>query len=153
MQLAGGVLLTVVTDPNTSWPPPDPDRMPRRQYNLADHHLFTHTSVSSNIDTQAFRERQRRDYLRFSSNNGDPELKHRVSATRFSGSLSDESDNDGDESYAEDIPQVGVNEWRDQDGDRPDDFGVDEDVEYMDDDDLPLSEVLKRQRETIRKAQ
>ncbi|KAL9032392.1 MAG: hypothetical protein Q9180_006526 [Flavoplaca navasiana] len=139
-------------DPGTTWPPPDPDRMPCRRYNLVDHHPFTHPDMTSNIDTQAFRERQRRDYLRFSSNNGDTELEHRVSATRLGDLSSDDSDNEGDESYAEDTAQVGVNGWRDQDGNCPDDFGVDEEVEYMDEDDLPLSEVLKRQR-AGRKAQ
>ena len=139
-------------DPNTSWPPPDPDRMPRRQYNLANHHPFTHRDVSSDIDTQAFRERQQRDYLRFSSNNRDLELKHRVSATRLSDTLSDESDNEGDGFDADDLDLKAGNKWRDQDGDRPDDFGVDEEVDYLDEDDLPLSEVLKRQK-LVRKAQ
>ncbi|KAL8838575.1 MAG: hypothetical protein Q9176_004972 [Flavoplaca citrina] len=146
------LLKTMNTDPNTTWPPPDPDRMPRRQYNLANHHPFTHPDMTSNIDTQAFRERQRRDYLRFSSNNGDPGLKHRMSATRLSDLSSDESGDEDNGPDADDLDLKAGNKWRDQDGDRPDDFGVDEEVDYLDEDDLPLSENLKRQR-AVRKAQ
>ncbi len=144
---AVGPLKTMIIDPHTTWPPPDPDRMPRRQYNLADHHPFTHPFASSNIDTQAFHERQRRDYLRFSSNGGDPELNHRVPPPRLSDSPSDESgteDNGSDDD--DDLNPNAVNKWRDRDGDRPGDFGVDEEVEYFDEDDLPLSEVLNRRR-------
>lgn len=34
--------------------------------------------------------------------------------------------------------------WRDSEGDRLDDFGVDEDAEYCNDDDIPLTELLRR---------
>ena len=37
--------------------------------------------------------------------------------------------------------------WRDSEGDRLDDFGVDEDAEFYDEDDMPLAELLRRRQE------
>ena len=34
--------------------------------------------------------------------------------------------------------------WRDSEGDRLDDFGVDEDAEHYDEDEIPLTELLRR---------
>ena len=36
--------------------------------------------------------------------------------------------------------------WKDSDGDRLEDFGVDEEIDFYDEDDIPLSELLKRRR-------
>lgn len=36
--------------------------------------------------------------------------------------------------------------WRNSDGDRLRDFGVDEDAEFYDEDDIPLAELLKRRK-------
>lgn len=38
--------------------------------------------------------------------------------------------------------------WRDSEGDRLNDFGVDEDTELCDEDDIPLAELLRRRRES-----
>ncbi|KAI4245555.1 MAG: hypothetical protein L6R42_010151 [Xanthoria sp. 1 TBL-2021] len=139
--------------PTTSWPPPDPDRMPRRQYNLTDHDdRFTNTDKASNINIQAFRERQRRDYLRFSNDDdGYTEMKHRSTYNRSSDIWSDASDDASGEDEHQDQRD---DEWRDAEGDRLRDFGVDEDeeeVEYVDEDDIPLSEIVSR-RKNVRKA-
>lgn len=40
---------------------------------------------------------------------------------------------------------VGEEVWRDSAGDRLDDFGVDENVEFYDDDQMPLAEFMERQ--------
>lgn len=152
-------MMTVIyTDPNTSWPPPDPDRMPRRQYNLADHdEPFTDTEKASNINIQAFRERQQRDHLRFSNDNhynGNTEIRQRGTFARSSGMWSDIS---GDEDHArggeDEHHHQRDDEWRDADGDRLNDFGVDEEAEYIDEDDMPLSEIMKKMQKTVRKAQ
>lgn len=40
----------------------------------------------------------------------------------------------------------GEEAWRNSEGDRLDDFGVDEAVEFYDEDDIPLAELLSRRR-------
>ena len=39
--------------------------------------------------------------------------------------------------------------WRDSEGDRLGDFGVDEDAEFYDEDDIPLAELLRRRHDRI----
>lgn len=39
--------------------------------------------------------------------------------------------------------------WRDSEGDRLGDFGVDEDAEFHDEDDIPLAELLRRRHDRI----
>ena len=39
---------------------------------------------------------------------------------------------------------MGEEEWRDSEGDRLDDFGVDEQVEFYDEDDVPLAVLLQQ---------
>ncbi|KAL8767348.1 MAG: hypothetical protein Q9209_006111 [Squamulea sp. 1 TL-2023] len=122
-------------DPNTSWPPPDPDRMPRRRYNLEDHDPFTHQDHATVIDIQAFRQRQQKDHMRFA--NGDSFITRRGFShisDQLPDPINDERSND-----------IGPG-WKDSDGDRLQDFGVDEEIEYFDEDDLPLAKVLKRRQ-------
>lgn len=40
----------------------------------------------------------------------------------------------------------GEESWRNSEGERLADFGVDEDVEFYDEDDLPLSEIMRRRQ-------
>ncbi|CAO1598271.1 Palmitoyltransferase [Xanthoria calcicola] len=122
-------------DPNTTWPPPDPDRLPRRTYNLADlDDPFIHTpNHASNIDIDAFRTRQRRDYRRFSSRSEEnDESQFRSGDNRETGILSDVSEHRRGEA------------WKDKDGDCLGDFGVDDEGDEDEDDDVPLSEILAR---------
>ena len=44
----------------------------------------------------------------------------------------------------EEYSRKGGEDWRDSEGDRLDDFGVDEDAEYYEEDDIPLTELLRR---------
>ncbi|KAL8787535.1 MAG: hypothetical protein Q9213_002193 [Squamulea squamosa] len=118
-------------DPNASWPPPDPDRMPRQRYTLEEHDPFLQHDQASGIDVQAFRERQQKDHMRFV--NGDGSVTRR-GFSQLPNPIDDERSND-----------IGPG-WKDSDGDRLDDFGVDEEIEYFDEDDLPLAEVLRRRQ-------
>ncbi|KAL8847257.1 MAG: hypothetical protein Q9221_007681 [Calogaya cf. arnoldii] len=141
-------------DPNTTWPPPDPDGMPRCQYSLADHDEDPFTA--SDIDVSAFRERQRKDYRRYANDgDGDAGMMHRTPFERSSESSSDVSgDGEEDEEEVEKAGKDGgdgekrdkSNNWRNVDGDRLHDFGVDEEVE-VDEDDIPLSQLLRRKRD------
>lgn len=45
-------------------------------------------------------------------------------------------------------PDEGEEGWRNSEGERLNDFGVDEDVEFYDEDDLPLAELVRRRNTT-----
>jgi palmitoyltransferase len=62
-----------------------------------------------------------------------------------------EGDRVGETSDVGDIDEAesdgGEEGWKDADGDRLRDFGVDEEVEFYDEDDVPLGELLRRRRD------
>ncbi|KAL8686985.1 MAG: hypothetical protein Q9218_006718 [Villophora microphyllina] len=128
----------IYADPGTPWPPPDPDRMPRHRYKIADRGPFTYGAHSSGPDVQGFRERQHQDYLRFANGrvlslNGTPFIR--------GGDYSIQQGAD----HKRDNPGV-VPGWRDSAGDQLQDFGVDEDAEGNEEDDIPLAELLKQRK-------
>lgn len=96
------------------WPPPDPDKMPRVQRNLEEE-VGEVEYKSGREEVDAFRERQQRDFQRW-ENVGE----------------SEESESNEDEG----------NGWMNSDGERLEDYGVDEDPE----DDIPLAELLRRRK-------
>lgn len=58
-----------------------------------------------------------------------------------------------EEEDAEDVPEsrsggcsAGEEGWRNSEGDRLGDFGVEEEVEFYDEDDVPLAELLRRRK-------
>lgn len=127
-------------DPKIGWPPPDPDRMPRIKRTFESSEAFIHNTSAVN-DIEAFRQRQAQDRLRQANTEND--LQRRVPfSKRFNADLelteedADEFDDEGEEA------------WRNPEGDRLGDFGVDEDAEFYDettvDDDVPLAEILRR---------
>ncbi|RDW87667.1 palmitoyltransferase PFA4 [Coleophoma crateriformis] len=117
---------------STTWPPLDPDKMPRATIqHLAEKQKLLDEGI------EAFKARQRKDYERFA---------------RL------ESDDDGDyESESEYEYEEGIDGqpgWTNSEGERLKDFGVDEDADFMlpvsaavdDDDDIPLGELLRRRK-------
>ncbi|KAL8865501.1 MAG: hypothetical protein Q9174_006852 [Haloplaca sp. 1 TL-2023] len=130
-------------EPGTSWPPPDPDRMPRRSYEVAGQDPFTFDRDSSQIDVQAFRRRQQKDALRFTNGRGlySSTLLQQRSRTNTK-ERTDESQESGDD---EDDTGSGPR-WRDREGDRLHDFGVDEEAEGYEEDGMPLAEMVRRRK-------
>ncbi|KAL9579344.1 MAG: hypothetical protein Q9203_006737 [Teloschistes exilis] len=122
-------------DAGSSWPPPDPERMPRRRYKIADRSPFTYRADASELDVQGFRERQNQDALRFTNSRDNP--IHRTSFLRGGGdSLQQDTDN----------VQDNAGTWRsscDSTGEQLQDFGVEEDIEWKEEDDIPLGELLR----------
>lgn len=124
-------------DPGQSWPPPDPDRMPRAPRPLNSEDAFTHRhhDLTPEQEMQAFRQRQQTDLAR-----------RRPFRNRF--------DVDTDEPLGDDFLESGDEEvsgeegWADSGGNRLEDYGVEKDVEFYDEyeDDVPIAELL-RQRE------
>ena len=128
-------------EPGVVWPPPDPDRMPRRIRALDPSDAFTHQdrSTSNEEQIEAFRRRQEEDIQRRSAASNS-NYRRRPFHERY----------DGDHQDASDVfpfqADSGEEAWRNSEGDRLNDFGVDEDAEFYDEDSIPLAELLRRRR-------
>lgn len=126
-----------------SWPPPDPDRIPRQFRRSEQDELVAqeNSAAWAPEEIEAFRQRQREDIMRhvirrkpFHERDavGEHESRSR------SRSQSRRSTSSGPLEVGEEI-------WRDTAGDRLDDFGVDENVEFYDEDQMPLARFMERQ--------
>jgi palmitoyltransferase len=131
-------------DPDTSWPPPDPDRMPRLHRPLDPSAAFTHRDghVTDIDEVQAFKARQVQDFRRRQAQ--DPVLRRKPFHTRFGPETETEPQPVG--SVDAEGSESGEEGWQDFGGNRLKDFGVDEDVEFYDEDDIPLSELMRRRK-------
>ena len=131
------VKLTLV-DANLSWPPPDPDRIPipapRARGNISpeaeasgyESNQFPSSDPSKTGNDLAI-QRRRRFHQRINQRTDEVENSAESSSTD-----SDQSD-DGEQA------------WRNSEGERLRDFGVDEDAEFYDEEDIPLA-ILMQQR-------
>ncbi|KAL2837053.1 DHHC palmitoyltransferase-domain-containing protein [Aspergillus pseudoustus] len=133
-------------DPSVSWPPPDPDRipLPRNQGNSA---AFT-SGATRNFEVEAFNRRKAEDLKR--QRNRIEVQRRKPFHVRFDESLSDSSDDEGD--YTDDGSVDGEESWQNSEGERLRDFGVDEAVEFYDEEDIPLA-ILMQQRAERQKTQ
>ncbi|KAJ5794259.1 hypothetical protein N7457_000858 [Penicillium paradoxum] len=131
-------------DPGVAWPPPDPDRipMPARPPNAIS--MPTYATIQDEID--AFNLRKREDMRRLRRNAGlqrrKPFRDRYKKDDDYTPSESDEGefgfDNESDE---------GEESWRNAEGERLQDFGVDEEAEFYDEEDIPLGVLIQRRRE------
>lgn len=134
------------TDASVVWPPPDPDRMPRRVRPLDPLDAFTHgdysTSKAEQIDS--FRRRQERDIARFQGSNTQVHRRRpfheRYSHAQDPDAMEYRAESDGS------LSSEGEEGWRNSEGDRLQDFGVDEDADFYDEDNIPLAELLRRRQ-------
>jgi len=131
-------------DPVIGWPPPDPDRMPRPARNYNDNHAFSYQQDYGDDEIVAFRLRQQEDLKRFNQNKESirkrPLFHTRYPAGQPSGSVAGAAEKDlapGEE---------GEESWRNSEGDRLADYGVDEEVEFYDEEDIPLAELIQRRK-------
>lgn len=120
--------------------PRSSNRLPLQQAFVYDEGLSTD---QNKVD--AFRRRQQEDLKRYNEKPATP-IRRRRFADRFS------NEDDRDESFvfqSNEFNDLGSGHegWRDSEGDRLNDFGVDEDAEFYDDEDIPLAELLRRRRE------
>ena len=132
-------------DLSLSWPPPDPDRIPRPIRTQAhDRGLLFDSSPTIGHDyVEEFRRRQQQDQRRFHRNvspiarrkpfYGRPQI---ATGTTAQGRRIAETPNDS---------SSGEEGWQNIEGERLDDFGVDEKAEFYDEDEIPLA-VLRNQR-------
>ena len=130
-------------EPGTSWPPPDPDRMPRiqRSYEAMEAFTVQHSGLTEQDEVAAFRDRQQEDYQRRFARDHVQRRKafHKRYESNASSLDSDLLDQEGSNS--------GEEGWQDSGGNRLKDYGVDEEVEFYDEDDIPLAELLRRRQQ------
>ena len=142
-------------DEGTVWPPPDPDRAykrPERAVN-GDAFVYENSDHSTQDTLAAFKARQADDAVR----RRKPFVERlEQSVARQSGEVddgdyeygdeaSDDAEEEEKETYGDGEGEEG---WRNSEGERLKDFGVDEDVEFYDEqeDEIPLAELLARRR-------
>ncbi|KAF2403886.1 zf-DHHC-domain-containing protein [Trichodelitschia bisporula] len=128
-------------DPSIGWPPPDPDRIPRVPRPASGPPAPSTHQGSSEV--ASFRKRQAENMKRWRDS---PTVRRRqpfharYEANRefsdYGGSSEEEEVDEGEEA------------WRNSEGERLQDFGVDEEVEFYDEDedDIPLAELMRRRR-------
>ncbi|KAL1993248.1 hypothetical protein VTN49DRAFT_3197 [Thermomyces lanuginosus] len=142
-------------DPDLSWPPPDPDRIPRKP-RIRDPESPFHVPHYDDPEKeiQAFRARQEADLQRqrggYFPGNAEMIQRRRKFHERFRDTTyvddcaESEDATDENKNIAFD---EGEESWRNKDGERLEDFGVDEVAEFYDDDDVPLAALMQRLKE------
>lgn len=153
-------------DEGTAWPPPDPDRSFKRPQGQGGAQgpgaAFTYgeAGLSARESVAAFRERQVADAVRrrrpFVERVEAQMARQREDEYEDADALSQGSLSDVEEFGNGQKPrkEEGEEAWRNSEGERLKDFGVDEDVEFYDeqegeddeDDDVPLGELLARRK-------
>ncbi|KAL9129815.1 MAG: hypothetical protein Q9217_001852 [Psora testacea] len=115
------------------WPPPDPDKMPRRRFSYQDRTAFTRDldGMTTQEQVVAFHRRQEEDLKRF---DGGASSAIRPPVAGRQGTESNQTRN------------LGGHVWRNPEGETLDNFGVDQDVDFYDEDDIPLGELKERKR-------
>lgn len=93
-----------------------------------------------NVD--AFRRRQQEDLKRYDEG-GTTSIRRRPFHERYRNGDHRSKSFASRSADSDDLRNSGAG-WRDSEGDRLDDFGVDEDAEFYDEDDTPLAELLRR---------
>ncbi|MCJ1417053.1 Palmitoyltransferase [Xylographa parallela] len=137
------IVLRNIIDSSVTWPPPDPDRVARKPVFASTEDAFIHQDpdVSNKDHLDAFRRRQQEDLKRRQAVES-PAYRRKPFHQRYKEPVSDkENTQDTSVSF---MASEGEEAWRNSEGDRLNDFGVDEDVEFYDEDDIPLAELLSR---------
>ncbi|KAF2270681.1 zf-DHHC-domain-containing protein [Lojkania enalia] len=145
-------------DDGVMWPPPDPDRITRKAPKGVDgvEEAFTYRDAGLTPEETlvAFRKRQEADIVR----RRKPFVQRVEAKVVRESSLSGEDMNGSEagedfDGEGEEGSHSGEEGWRNSEGERLRDFGVDEDIEFYDEeDDIPLSELLARKRVRVGKA-
>jgi len=150
-------------DEGTVWPPPDPDRAYRRNATAvnADAFRFAESDLNAEDTVAAFKMRQAEDAIRRRrpyagaverdavEDEMDGEMIRDEEDYAYGDDASDDVDEEeGGESRKNGKEREGEAAWRNSEGERLKDFGVDEDVEFYDeqDDDVPLSQLIARRQ-------
>ncbi|KAF5864242.1 Palmitoyltransferase [Aspergillus alliaceus] len=134
-------------DANVSWPPPDPDRIPLPPKDFRDS-IALAGAETSGYDVQAFNDRKAQDLRR---QRAGVEIERRK---RFHKRLQEDLEEDEpqqSDSDHEKESNYGEEGWRNSEGERLRDFGVDEDIEFYDEEDIPLGVLIQRRAQAALK--
>jgi palmitoyltransferase len=115
--------------------------MPRPARNYNDKNAFTYQQNYDDGDIVAFRLRQQEDLKRF--NQDESAMRKRQQFHR----RYDTGDQNG-QAIEEDLApgEEGEESWRNSEGERLADYGVDEDAEFYDEENIPLAELIQRRK-------
>ncbi|KAI5366005.1 putative palmitoyltransferase, DHHC domain, palmitoyltransferase PFA4 [Septoria linicola] len=144
-----------IDDPSKPWPPPDPDRLFR-----VERKPFVGDGFTKSWDVDDFKKRQAADLARYTDGDGEYIVRRRpfherLDSQKQNGSAYDdevaiEADEDDEEEDERDRsatrPDEGEEAWRNREGERLADFGVDEEADFYDEDDVPLAELIRRRQ-------
>ncbi|KAK5134368.1 hypothetical protein LTR08_006548 [Meristemomyces frigidus] len=147
-----------IDNPSKPWPPTDPDRMMR-----AVRTPLTGTGFTQQMDVAAFRARQAADIARYEDADGEYVVRRRPFHERLEAANlradqrvyeiedrdeeASDADGDGsDETALHRVDGAGEEGWRNKEGERLADFGVDEIADFYDEDDVPLAELIRRRK-------
>ncbi len=152
-------------DEGTVWPPPDPDRTYRRNATAvnADAFRYAESELNAKDTVAAFKARQAEDAVRrrrpyveavdrdVVEDEVDREVRRDDEDYAYGDDASDDVEEEEEETSGRrngGKEREGEAAWRNSEGERLKDFGVDEDVEFYDeqDDDVPLSELIARRK-------
>lgn len=140
-------------DESTSWPPPDPDRAYKRPSRAMNTDAFTYqdSELSSTDALKAFKARQEEDVVRRRK-----PFVERLEAKQMEQAeedpedyvYGDEASEEAEEEKKRYSDGEGEEGWRNSEGERLKDFGVDEDIEFYDEheDEIPLAELMARRQ-------
>ncbi|KAL4786600.1 DHHC palmitoyltransferase-domain-containing protein [Aspergillus varians] len=129
-------------DPTVSWPPPDPDRIPLPPRDHRKDSVYGAVESTGHIGVEAFNRRKEADLKRRRT---PAEVERRKPFhARLAEALNDASEGD---SASEDDSDNGEEAWRNSEGERLRDFGVDEEAEFYDEEDIPLAVLMKQRAE------
>ncbi|EKD18425.1 uncharacterized protein L3040_007549 [Drepanopeziza brunnea f. sp. 'multigermtubi'] len=134
VETAGNWEVNGFEDTSKTWPPPDPDKMPRSE--LVERQKFDVRHYGTpEEELAAFRRRQEQDYKRW--------LRKENVGDEADGSDDEESEN---ETVGEEDAVKEKRGWTNSDGNRLHDYGVDEEAEVLAEDEIPLAELLRRRK-------
>jgi palmitoyltransferase len=157
--------LLTIADPSKPWPPPDPDRL----FKKVERQPILGDGFTKSWDVDEFKRRQAADVSRYTDADDEYVVRRRPFHERLEAASSQEQETsyyDYDETavmsedeYGSDDDQSrgrtgqenangeGEEAWRNKEGERLADFGVDEVADFYDEDDVPLAELIRRRRE------
>jgi palmitoyltransferase len=141
-------------DEGTTWPPPDPDRAYRRNAQAVNTGAFVYENSKLNDEdtVAAFKKRQAEDAVRrrrpFVAQREERVVERDEDDYAYEDDASDAEEEMFEEKKKKYSDIDGESGWRNSEGERLKDFGVDEDVEFYDEqeDDIPLSELMARRQ-------
>lgn len=150
----------MILDPSKPWPPPDPDRLFRK----VERKPIVGDGFTKSWDIDEFKKRQAEDAARYQDDDGEYIVRRKPFHERLEEYARQNGNPYGDDENAieeyedsdedEDVrgrPIVRSNEgeegWRNKEGERLADFGVDEVADFYDEDDVPLGELVRRRQQ------